>query len=393
MKKLWSVLLATATIFAAAGCGETGKTSEGSQSSADAGEENKAYRVLNDFEDYGTGVEPLLLLNYFGKVSLNTDKEYVKSGECSLKAMPEGCSSEGRYSPILKQPLRIEKSGKDYRDVSRFKMVSTQIYNASDDAVSMKMQMQFFDGYQTNTQTYTLQKGWNTVVYNVDPQILDISYDISDCKGLLYIFDPPAEGNAPTLYFDDIRIYLSEGEFVPLDTSVDKNEVCSFDKLYQEYVVIPNIKYPDFAPTLEINTDLNYVKSGKSLKVSMPKNDGSFTTYTYTGFSLNKEFVHSVGLDEYDGEQYFSFWIYNDGSSRQRLFIEFFDYGGVKYYKKTDIYVNAGDWHNVRIKMSDLSGNASAMTTGNAGEIYISWEINSLTEDRVIYFDSFEICD
>ena len=51
MKKLWSVLLATATIFAAAGCGETGKTSEGSQSSADAGEENKAYRVLNDFED------------------------------------------------------------------------------------------------------------------------------------------------------------------------------------------------------------------------------------------------------------------------------------------------------------------------------------------------------
>lgn len=393
MKKLWSVLLATATIFAAAGCGETGKTSEGSQSSADAGEENKAYRVLNDFEDYGTGVEPLLLLNYFGKVSLNTDKEYVKSGERSLKAVPEGCSSEGRYSPILKQPLRIEKSGKDYRDVSRFKMVSTQIYNASDDAVSMKMQMQFFDGYQTNTQTYTLQKGWNTVVYNVDPQILDISYDISDCKGLLYIFDPPAEGNAPTLYFDDIRIYLSEGKFVPLDTSVDKNEVCSFDKLYQEYVVIPNIKYSDFAPTLEINTDLNYVKSGKSLKVSMPKNDGSFTTYTYTGFSLNKEFVHSVGLDEYDGEQYFSFWVYNDGSSRQRLFIEFFDYGGVKYYKKTDIYVNAGEWHNVRIKMSDLSGNASAMTTGNAGEIYISWEINSLTEDRVIYFDSFEICD
>lgn len=147
--------------------------------------------MLNDFEDYGTGVEPLLLLNYFGKVSLNTDKEYVKSGERSLKAVPEGCSSEGRYSPILKQPLRIEKSGKGYRDVSRFKMVSTQIYNASDDAVSMKMQMQFFDGYQTNTQTYTLQKGWNTVVYNVDPQILDISYDISDCKGLLYIFDPP----------------------------------------------------------------------------------------------------------------------------------------------------------------------------------------------------------
>ena len=43
--------------------------------------------------------------------------------------------------------------------------------------------------------------------------------------------------------------------------------------------------------------------------------------------------------------------------------------------------------------MSDLSGGAAAMTTGNAGEININWEINSLTEDRVLYFDSFEICD
>ena len=71
----------------------------------------------------------------------------------------------------------------------------------------------------------------------------------------------------------------------------------------------------------------------------------------------------------------------------------FYDYGGITYYKNTQVYVNAGEWHNVRIKMSDLSGGAAAMTTGNAGEININWEINSLTEDRVLYFDSFEICD
>lgn len=180
---------------------------------------------------------------------------------------------------------------------------------------------------------------------------------------------------------------------MPLDTSVDKNEVCSFDKLYQEYVVIPNIKYPDFAPTLEINTDLNYVKSGKSLKVSMPKNDGSFTTYTYTGFSLNKEFVHSVGLDEYDGEQYFSFWIYNDGSSRQRLFIEFFRLRGSQILQKNGYLRQCGRMAQRPDKNERFIRQRERHDDGQRGEIYISWEINSLTEDRVIYFDSFEICD
>ena len=400
MKKAFCIFAAAFAAVVCAGCAAGG--SENSENSgggsgtagsgAQSGETAKGYRMVNDFEDYATGVQPMMLLNYFGKVSLNTDLRYVRSGKGSLKVVPEGCASERKYAPTLKQPLKIESTGEDFGDISRVKMFTTQIYNDSESAVNMKMQTQFFGGHCANEQSFTLNSGWNVIAYMIDPQILDISYDVYDCKGVLYVFDY-CESGAPTLYFDDLRVYESEKEFSPLDTSVSENEVCSFDKLYQEYVLIPNVRYPAFAPKLEINSDARYAKRGKSLKVTMPKNDGSFTTYTYTGFSFNKKFINSVGLGEYSDEKYFSFWVYNSGTSRQRLFLEFYDYGGITYYKNTQVYVNAGEWHNVRIKMSDLSGGAAAMTTGNAGEININWEINSLTEDRVLYFDSFEICD
>lgn len=352
------------------------------------------YEVLNDFEDYKTGVEPLSLLNYFGKASLNDDPAYVHSGEKSLKIIPEGCLSEGDYAPVLKQPFLIETSAVDVRDISQFQMITTMIYNTSSDPVNLSLSLQFFGGYETNKKEFVLQSGWNTVVYPVDPQIIEISYDIFDCKGLLYTFDKPQKGiEAPVLYVDDIRIYKTEQPYASLDTSVDLYEVLSFDKLYQQYVLIPDVTYPDFSPVLEICEDLAYVKSGKSLKVTMPKNDGSFTTYAYTGFSMNSKFVNSLALDQYDQDLSFSFWVYNTGSSQQRLFIEFFDYSGMRYYKKTDIYIPSGKWTEVKIPLSELSGGTPSLTLGNAGEIYINWEINSLAEDRVLYFDEFKIVE
>lgn len=350
------------------------------------------YEVLNDFEDYKSGVEPLSLLNYFGKVSLNDDLQYVHSGKKSLKMIPEGCLSEGSYNPILKQPFLIETNQINQQDISQFQMITSNIYNSSLENVNLSLSLQFFGGYVANKQDYVLHSGWNTIVYTIDPQIIEISYDIYNCKGLLYTFDrPKSSAQAPTLYLDDIRIYKTNVPYHSLDTSVDLNEICSFDKLYQQYVLIPNVTYPDFAPSLEICEDLAYVKAGKSLKVCMPKNDGSFTTYAYTGFSLNSKFVHSAKMDQYDQNDYFSFWVYNSGTSQQRLFLEFFDYGGIRYYKKTDIYIPAGKWSEVRIQLSELSGGTPSLTTGNAGEIYINWEINSLFEDRVLYFDEFRI--
>ena len=177
--------------------------------------------------------------------------------------------------------------------------------------------------------------------------------------------------------------------------TVADGEICSFDKIFQQYVLVPNVRYPEFSPTLSINEDLAYVKSGKSLKVQTVANDGTFTdtNYGYTGFSLGKKYVNGLGLDKYPQDKYFSFWVYNSGSSTQRLFIQFFNYSGVSYFKKTNIYVPANSWLQVKYKLSDLSNGTPSLTIANAGEIYINWELNSLHDNRVLYFDEFAIVD
>lgn len=385
MKKIFALALASVMIFSLSACGQKNNASGIAPGTV----------VLNDFEDYKTGVEPLILLNYFGTADLNFDAQYVKRGKGSLKIVPSGCSSEeGDYSPALKQPMNVLVSGNDNSDISQLNMISTDIYNASSGNVHMEMSLQFFQGYLAGEKEFELVPGWNSVLYGIEPQILDIAYDITECKGIVYTFEKPSsEAEAPTLYMDDILLYKTETEYVPIDMTLDENEICSFDKIFQEYVLIANTDYPDIQPTLTVNSDMRYSKKGKSLKVFMPGNHGAYDNadYTYTGFSFAAAYIMQTGLGDYEDDRLFTFEVYNAGTSQQRLFIEFFTQSGSRYYKKTDIYVPAGQWLAVSVPMAELSGGASATTTKEAGEIYISWEINSLLEDRTIYFDEFMI--
>ena len=83
MKKLASVIL-LASVLCLSAAGFAGCARDREQQDAPAAQDPNTV-MLYDFEDFETGVEPLILLNYFGKVSLNTDAQYVRGGSGSLK--------------------------------------------------------------------------------------------------------------------------------------------------------------------------------------------------------------------------------------------------------------------------------------------------------------------
>ena len=397
MKKIASFALLAALLLSGtagfAACGErTPSDSSDSVSQPDIAPNSV---LLYDFEEYVTDVEPLILLNYFGKVTLNEDKQYVRNGSGSLRIVPEGCPSENSsLLPTLKFPMSLERADLPEGDISQLTRISAEVYNAQSEPVTMYTQLQFFGGDTANTEKHELAPGWNTVLVSVDAQVLGLSYDITNCKGLLFSFELSEQ--APTLYVDDIILYKTQTPYTPMEITVDPYEICSFDKLYQQYVVVPNANFANCTAELSINTDLNYALKGLSLRVQMKGNDGTFqvgdsSNYSYTGFSLSEGFMEKVNMDQYDESMNLSFWVYNTGSSQQRLFIHFYNAEGERYASVTNIYAPAGEWYNAVIPLSQLTSGTSSTSYRNAGEIYINWEINTLNEDRVLYFDEFAV--
>ena len=101
MKKIASFALLAALLLSGtagfAACGErTPSDSSDSVSQPDIAPNSV---LLYDFEEYVTDVEPLILLNYFGKVTLNEDKQYVRNG--SVITFHDSIKSEPRLKYTL----------------------------------------------------------------------------------------------------------------------------------------------------------------------------------------------------------------------------------------------------------------------------------------------------
>ena len=390
MKKSLILLSCVILMAGVAGCAPRDKTGQ---------EENKNpnYVVVNDFENYKEDVEPLVPLNYFGKISLNEEEKYVTSGEKSLRLYPASDPTQSNLSaPEFRQPLNQVAKELDLSDIRQITKFTCSVYNDSEKDVSMYVSTDF-DGGSTFKKEFVLKSGWNTVSYSVDPQIIGISYDVSVCKGLLFGFDKPQEGEVPTIYMDELAAYKTETPYTELDLELEENEIISFDKLYQEYVLYPNTTYAEFAPQLSINSNAVYAKSGYSLKVDLIPNDGTFPTdnYIYTGFTISGDYIARTNFKDYEDDDVFSFRVYNAGKTQQRLFLEMFTQKNSTYYKKTDIYVKPGEWYTFEATIAELNAQKvngiKANGTGDAGSIYFSYELKTLTEAQTLYFDDFRI--
>lgn len=359
--------------------------------------QNPNYAIVNDYENYKEDIEPLVPLNYFGKISLNEDKEYVTSGEKSLKLYPSSDPTQSNLSaPEFRQPLNQVAKELDLSDIRQVSKFTCSVYNTSEKDISMYVSVDF-DGGSTFSREFVLKNGWNTVSYSVDPQIIGISYDVSACKGLLFGFDKPQDGEVPTIYMDELAVYKTQEPYTELDLALDDGEIISFDKLYQEYVLYPNTTYAEFAPQLSINSSAAYAKNGYSLKVDLVPNDGTYPAgnYIYTGFTISGDYIGRTNFKDYEDDDIFTFSVYNAGKTQQRLFLEMFTQKNSTYYKKTDIYVKPGEWYTFEATIAELNAQKvngiKSNGTGDAGSIYFSYELNTLTEAKTLYFDDFKI--
>ena len=202
--------------------------------------------VFADFEQWGPYFQLLRLINNFGKVTRNEDKSFVKAGKYSAKLRPMG-GYVTPSMPLLYLPTQSSEFEYNYTDFTQYERVTAYMYNAEEDQLPVTIGLISAIGSPTTVSTvvgdtvYLSPEQWTRIDYWIEPEILSLSADIKNIKGIYFQFENAGvlyPNEAPTVYLDEITLVKSATQKEPIDTIVLKeNEICDFEAGYQKYVI------------------------------------------------------------------------------------------------------------------------------------------------------------
>lgn len=254
IKKFLAIILSVTILFCTVNFIGCGKTEENQEEPAVLVNE-----VLYDgFEKWDSDMSRILLINDFGKVSFNTDEQFVKFGEGSAKLEPRG-GTHSTLKPVMLLPMQSEMYEYDYTDYTKVKALSFWLYNAQDEIKTVGIALasekivagQWYDKLdRTNAVSYTLNSGWNYIEYDLQPQYLSTHPTFKqDCVRYLCLeFDyvNPLKYAAPVYYLDDVRLHYSENAVTGKEISLKFDgengvwEISDFEE--KEQVLLSSVK-------------------------------------------------------------------------------------------------------------------------------------------------------
>ncbi len=415
---IFALALLCTAVFAA-GCGEV-------QTDDDNAEAVKSVEFRN-FEQWGPDFQITRLLRSFGKVSRNTEKQYVHNGEYSMKIQPMG--GYWYYSePIMYFETISKRFNYDYSDFTKVDYVSMWVYNANDVEKTVKVGLVTnIADYQTITSAegtkFTLKPGqWQEITYYVDFNAMNVSTTVTSemmtaIKGIYLAFDNAKTENldeAPIFYLDDVYIGYKDAENTVSDVlQFDDGEICDFEKLYQKYVFVPVTRSINAKCVSQLEvvraTDCGIEASSGNNVLKLTARSGDTSRGTWPGFNLPASVLHASGIttvDEKDYENtYFAFDVYNAEAEDFEFYMVFRQ--NDKGFKLTKIHkATAGEWTTFKISLAELgSVNSSDVFSSDyvangrvtdPQDLLISYGEFLGAEDgsqieKIFYFDNFRI--
>ena len=213
-KRLISTLMVLlGTALTVSGCEKKNKQEQNEQQ-----EKQTPKNVVDfiDFEEFEPDFQLLRLEHHFGKVSVNEDKNYVKSGEKSAKLQPLGTYANQNEKPFLYFELESEKFNYSYGDLDYLYSMTLWIYNVANETKEMDVGVvTAFKGIgsvnQDGGETYYLKNGWNKVTYFIDAEELYMPGGGNKAPGLYLEFaniHSKDLNDAPVFYIDDVSLKL-----------------------------------------------------------------------------------------------------------------------------------------------------------------------------------------
>ena len=350
--------------------------------------------TLCDFEQWGPDFQLCRISNNFGRVSLNTDKAFVKTGSQSARLDPLGAG-------WMYFPTQSDLFDYDYSDFSYVESVRIEIFNAQKENKTMRggFVSKIYDVSTIGRiceSSYTLKPGWNTVNFLVDAATISIAGDIESVQGVYFMFDDTGtlyiSDTTPRYYIDTVRIIKKDSPHnaTALTLEFSENEVMDFERFYQEYFLIN-----DYGITLEVVKAADYgidaTSGSKVLHLNIPgKNSGAWYKYV----KIPASFIAAGALGKLTDEQYengyFCFDTYNKHTEAYNVVATFFagtaTQMGIQFGDSQIGAPQPGRWTTHSIKLTDLP----ADWRENPGMIAFDIK-DGATVDRELFFDNLRV--
>ena len=353
--------------------------------------------LLNNFEGWAPDLQLARFMNGFGKISLNSDSQYVSKGEKSARLDPLGWTGAGSL-PLVYFPTKSDTFQFDYSDFSYVDYVSFDIYNANGEEKTMNAGLvskvtSIESINRVCDQEFTLQPGWNTCTIQVEASVLAITADITDIKGVYFMFENAHSLNVtedtPKYYLDNIMLVKKdEKSSTEFEIILRENEIADFELLYQQYMVAN-----DNPSTVEVVNAAEYglvAPSGnKVLRVVL---NGVNTGY-WKYFRISEVLIQATklnGMSEAAAQNaYICFETYNNTDSAVNFPLDFTRASDGKAFLSTSNNCAPKQWTSYEYKITDILKEEPNFLK-DPGQFLLNYKDDS-SVDREFFFDNFRI--
>ncbi|MBQ8320147.1 MAG: hypothetical protein IJX81_04635 [Clostridia bacterium] len=225
--------------------------------------EKPSITIMNGFEHFDRDVQQIRVFNRFGRLEVNMDEKYVRSGNSSLHVQPFGgriaASTSNPYFVIPTTSVRFQEYA--YNNFKDVETLCFWAYNAEAEPLNVGVSFQAGDigvvggrpsadnVQRTAVEYYSLKSGWNYVEYEIRSAYLAMhGVTVENVKGIALEFDYVWSNDfadAPDVYIDDVSLRYAEkkkmdavafdGEKKTSDTGVESWSVCDFEKPSQNW--------------------------------------------------------------------------------------------------------------------------------------------------------------
>ncbi len=377
MKKWIAVVLAAISVCLA-GC-QIGQTEGEKAAPLLQGFEKMEDYLLFDYDGkYGSAS------TYFGDITVNKDENYLTEGTGSMRY--EVADMESYPDQYMSSTFLVPtKNGKvNYSDFRKVKSFSVDIYNDTETDVDLSVCPANILGktwalQQRYLMTYTNYvlpaKSWTNVTYTVDRALIDMVLDVQSIGWIAFRFG----GVNAVVFLDNLRVQTTENPYQAPEFVLDENEVCSFDKEYQQVLAFP-YRNGDVKLQIELNTDRQYSVSGNSLKVTIP---GNSEKSGYITMKLSDKLMAAVNLSSYEKDAKFAFDVKKMYNREQWILPTFKNsYWGTRTEVRGVNIPEGQEWWTFEVALADVCSSPDTFE--------LSFPVAGTT-DRVLYFDNFRM--